>query len=60
MERDEERAREALYGPQTRSGDVDVVEAPLTTPEAWIDWDAIRWDWPIRTEIRMDRSGCDY
>lgn len=76
MERDEERVREALYGPQTRSGQVTsygpipstvmAVEAATGDPgdyivvEPWCDWDGIRWDWPVHTEIRMDRGGCDY
>lgn len=61
MQSDEERARDALYGPETRSGHVEVVQTPpdvvwavenVVRPclfhvvEPWTDWDAITWDWP--------------
>lgn len=59
---DEIRARDTLYGPLTRSGQVEVVEPPPETVwavengvrpelfhvvEPWMDWDAIEWNWPV-------------
>lgn len=37
---DEQAAREALYGPQTRSGSVG--EA-FTGSMLWMDWDSVQW-----------------
>jgi hypothetical protein len=57
----EMRARDTLYGPHTRSGQVEVVEPPIETViavaapmrfggfrvvDVWADWDSISWDDP--------------
>lgn len=69
------RARGTLYGLDTRSGDVTVVdEYPdrfavvenLSRPhrphvvELWMDWDSISFDWPVYGEINTGRHAQDF
>jgi hypothetical protein len=59
---DEIRARDTLYGPLTRSGQVEVVQTPPETVwacdnvvrpelfhvvEPWMNWDSISWERPV-------------
>lgn len=47
----EEGVREALYGPHTRSGQVEVAPAPS---EDWIAWEAVEWNWPENPDKTID------
>jgi hypothetical protein len=49
----EMRARDTLYGPQTRSGQVNLTPLqpdefgrPAGLSDEWIPWDSISWDDP--------------
>lgn len=53
----EHTAREALYGPHTRSGEVwltplfpDEDGRPAGIDALWKDWDSISFDWPENVE----------
>lgn len=50
----EEGVREALYGPHTRSGQVEAVQTPPKLSEDWIAWEAVEWDWPENPDKFID------